>query len=453
MSAHSTIQLPQRLLRRVGHAVWWRIRAAIWAVHDLMRNLAWTEGQRVRRWRAPTTAGAVPGRVVHVTGSFDIGGTQTQIKYLCTATNTRFQHVAVEIFPELNYLYRQGVTIDSSAYALPGPWGGAWGRMVANRNRRASQLVQIYKLACDFRRERPQVVVGWGHEMCVTTFLAATIARVPHIVFCIRTVNPTFGWVDPPLPALLLRAHRAMLPWVSKVVVNSTLLQGDHSAWVGMNADAIAVCANGIEVAPATEATRRAARAAWRSRYGIADDVVVITNVGRFSREKGQLTLIEANRLLLNRNPDTRFVWLLLGDGPVLPVAKELVEKHQMANVIFAGRSQDVAGALAASDIFVMPSDFEGMPNAMMEAMAHGLPCVSTNRSGALDVARDGIEALYFEPRDGLQLARHLVRLFDEPAFAQGLGKAALARLDHFTVTKFVDNFEAILSSLGQRPL
>ena len=70
------------------------------------------------------------------------------------------------------------------------------GRAVVNRNRRGWQLVQVSKLVDDFEAERPQIVVGWGHEICVTTFVAAALARVPHIVFCIRTVSPDHGWTD-----------------------------------------------------------------------------------------------------------------------------------------------------------------------------------------------------------------------------------------------------------------
>ena len=73
--------------------------------------------------------------------------------------------------------------------------------------------------------ERPAIAVGWGHEMAVTTFIAAAIARVPRIVFCVRTVNPTYGWVPMTWARMLLRAHKNMLPHVSLVAVNSTLLR------------------------------------------------------------------------------------------------------------------------------------------------------------------------------------------------------------------------------------
>ncbi|MDO8680060.1 MAG: glycosyltransferase [Acidobacteriota bacterium] len=429
-----------------------RWRAAAWRAHDHLRNWAWSHAHGLRRWRAGSWRGAVPARVFHVTTSFDLGGTQTQIKHLCTATTGRYEHHAAEMFPELNYLFRQGVAVAPARYVTGGPLKRLIGRLIVNRNRRGFHLVQIAKLVRDFRIERPGVVVGWGHEMCVTTFVAAAIARVPRIVFCIRTVNPAFGWVEPTFAALLLKAFRRMTPLVNKTVVNSTFLRDDHGRWVGMDLGEIAVCANGIATQTLPAERRQEARTRVRAQYGIAADAVVITNVGRFYPEKGQLSLVKANGLLLQRPLAKPVVWILCGDGPTLPGVQAAATDQGMSNMIFTGRTAAVQDILAASDIFVMPSDFEGMPNALMEAMAATLPCVSTTRSGARDVARDGIDALYYEPGDAGALARHLEGLIVDPATARALAASAAARVAEFSVPRFVGTFEAILDEVTSTP-
>jgi glycosyltransferase involved in cell wall biosynthesis len=429
------------------------LKALVWRLHDPCRDLAWTAGHHLRRRCRRRTGGAVARRVLHVTGSFDLGGTQTQIRHLCTAPHARYEHRPVEIFPELNYVFRQGVAVDPTRYGGRGPLGTRLGSMVANINRRSSQLVQIYMLSCEFRRERPAIVVGWGHELCATTFVAAALARVPHIVFCIRTVNPThYEAMSPRARRVMRRAHRSMAPLVGRIVVNSTLLRDDHARWAGVDPASIAICPNGIalELGPGAEASEARSRA--RAACGIPGDAIVVTNVGRFSPEKGQATLVEANRLLLTRGCTRPLVWLLCGDGPTLADVQQAAASYGMTNMLFLGRTMEVRQVLAASDIFVMPSDFEGMPNAMMEAMAAGLPCVSTNVSGALDVARDGVEALYYAPGDARQLARHLLALVTDPPRARAMGAAAAARIKEFSVDRFVRRFEAVLDTLDEHP-
>ena len=418
--------------------------AAASLIDRAARQLIWRFApayRRQRRSRAPTR----PGTVLHVTTSFDLGGTQTQIKHLCTAPSARYVHGAIELFPELNFLYRQGVTLDRARYVSGGPVARLLGAAALNRNRRGFQLVQIHKLASDFAAERPEVVVGWGHEMSVLTFVAAAIARIPHIVFCIRTFNPSYGWADPAFGAALRDAHRRMLPETAAVIVNSTPLRDDFAAWAGIVPDRIAVCPNGVEVESFGPDERASIRAAVRRSYAIPEDAVVITSVARFSAEKGQRSLLDANRLLRHAPPVRPIVWLLCGDGPLLEDLRRAASADGMDNVVFAGRIRDVSRILAASDIFVMPSQFEGMPNAMMEAMAMGLPCLSTTRSGAVDVARDGLEAIYYEPDDVPSLASHVRDLVDRPDVAFRIGQAAAGRLRSFGVPAFVAHFESIL--------
>jgi len=387
--------------------------------------------------------------VLHVAASFDLGGTQTQIKNLCTYPGAAFNHEAIEIFPEKNYLYRTHEAIHPEWYVAGTWWQQAAGRLVSEYRARSAQLVHIYKLYCDFRRERPAVVVGWGHEVAAVTFAAAAFARVPHIAFCIRTVNPQhYMLVAKAAERRLWRAHRAMTPMVARVIVNSTLLRHDHARWLGIPEDSIAVCANGIAVEAPSDAERRLGRSTVRSRYGIADDTVVVLNLGRFSDEKGQQLLVDANARLLSVPGLPRFAWLLFGDGPTLADVQRDAAARKMDNMIFGGRTDAVRDALSAADLFVMPSDFEGMPNAMMEAMAFGLPSVSTNMTGALDVARDGIEAIYCPPRDAAALAAQVERLLRDPGEARAMGEAAARRIKEFSVARSCESFDRAFAEM-----
>jgi glycosyltransferase involved in cell wall biosynthesis len=286
--------------------------------------------------------------------------------------------------------------------------------------------------------------------MCATTFVAATFARVPHVAFCIRTFNPAYGWCDAAWGRLLGDAHRHMTPYVSAVITNSTPLRDDHAQWIGIDPSRIDVCANGIELLRLDEAQITEKRRAMRAQLGIADDVQVAINVGRFSAEKGQHTIVAINQRLM-RDYGPRVLWLLCGDGPTLAPVRAQAEAAGMTNVRFLGRITGVQDYLCASDIFVMPSDFEGMPNAMMEAMACGLPCVSTDRSGAIDVARHGQEALFYQVGDLVAMEQHVRFLLDHPDDARAMGRRAQLRLTEFSIGRSLERFEQILDRAGSQ--
>jgi glycosyltransferase involved in cell wall biosynthesis len=415
--------------------------------HHLLAPIA-LQAHRLRRLRG-RRAVAHPTRVLHVTCSFDLGGTQRQIMNLCEAARRggALVHEAIEIFPEQNFLYRQGARLESDRYRGRGIVSGAMGRLAEHMSTRSAQTVQIYKLARDFDALRPDVVVGWGHEMCMLTFVAAAIARVPHVVFCIRTFNPAFGWTTSAMGKLLGRSHKRMQPLVSGIITNSTALQEDYARWLGIPASLVRVCPNGIAIPPVAPATL-GARDEIRRRLDIPPDALVLCNVARFSAEKGQMLLLAANAHLIARYGDRAPVWLLCGDGPLLPEVQRAAQERGMRNVRFAGRIDDVGAYLSTADVFVMPSDFEGMPNAMMEAMVHGLACVSTDRTGAVDIARDGVEALYCPTGAGDALARQLCALVESPAERRRLGANARERIKAFSIERVTRVFDDCLTDI-----
>ncbi len=420
---------------------------------DKMADLICVRGAVfARKFRRPRAVSSGQIRVCHVTCSFDLGGSQRQIKNFCEQNaDLRFRHEAVEIFPEYNFLYRSGVRISAADYSGRSRLAQRLGDLVGDIEFRSLRLVQIYKLYRDFRRLRPDVVVGWGHEMAMLSFAAAAAARVPRIVFSIRTWNPSFGWT--PIARLLHQAHRRMVPWTDAVVVNSTPLRRDYAGWLGFPPQWVQVCPNGIDPAPSDAAADGPCRREIRLRLGLPDEAVVVMNIGRFSAEKGQGLLLRAYDLVLAAAPRDDLYLVLGGDGPLLENAKAYAAARGLGRVLFPGRIEDVPAFLWAADIFVMPSDFEGLPNALMEAMARGLACISTDRSGATDVARRDIEALYAAPGDEAALAECILRLADAPAERRRLGSNARSRLGEFSIARMIEGFNGIITgTLKRRP-
>jgi len=159
---------------------------------------------------------------------------------------------------------------------------------------------------------------------------------------------------------------------------------------------------------------------ALRGTLGIPPGAKVILLVGRFSREKDHLTLLSALADLRQsgRIPDPRLV--LVGDGPERPQIEQAIHKLGLGGVvILTGQVPSAEPYYGIAHAAVLSSLSEGSPNALLEAMAVGIPIVATRVGGIPEIVRDGESALLVSPRDRIGMAR---------ALEQVLGDAALMR-------------------------
>lgn len=116
-------------------------------------------------------------------------------------------------------------------------------------------------------------------------------------------------------------------------------------------------------------------RESIRRQFGVSDTELVIGHVGRFSEEKNHAFLISVFETLLEKHPDSKLV--LVGDGPLKEqIENELGRSAISSKVILTGKRTDIPALLSAMDVFVLPSKYEGVPFAVVEAQASGLPCV-----------------------------------------------------------------------------
>ncbi|MFO7166543.1 MAG: glycosyltransferase family 4 protein [Chloroflexota bacterium] len=181
---------------------------------------------------------------------------------------------------------------------------------------------------------------------------------------------------------------------------------------VGMPAARLWDIANGVDLEhfrPVTPDQRRA----LRSALGLPDGPLAIY-AGRLSPEKGVDVLLAAWPATLQQVPDARL--LLVGSGAQQAALEEQARRLGVAErVIFAGGCDDVAPFLQAADLFVLPSYSEGLPVALLEALACGLPCVATSTDGAAQVLQDGLTGRLVPPGDPAALARALAEALTAP--------------------------------------
>ena len=205
---------------------------------------------------------------------------------------------------------------------------------------------------------------------------------------------------------------------------------------------------NGIptdEYAPDADRRRR-----WRERHGLEPEAIVLTHVGRFAPPKNHALLIEAFAQVRTHTP----LYLLLVGGGELEdaVRQQVVELGLQERVRFLGVRADVADILRASDVFVLSSRWEGNPMSVMEAMAAGLPVVSTAVGGVPELVQEGATGLLVPSEDTGALACALQALVDDPARRQAMGAAARQHaIAHFDIRHTVRGYEQLYESLLRR--
>jgi glycosyltransferase involved in cell wall biosynthesis len=184
-----------------------------------------------------------------------------------------------------------------------------------------------------------------------------------------------------------------------------------------------------------------------RAELGIAPDAPLVGSVANFKAAKDHANLLRAAVLVRQVVPGVRF--LLIGQGPLEPETRRLAARLGLdGTVIFAGFRSDAQRLAAAVDVFTLASTYEGLPIALIEAMALGRACVATSVGGIPEVVRDPGQGLLVPPRDPDALAGGLVRLLQDPGLRDRMGAAARGRALDFDIRKAVRRMEQVYAGL-----
>lgn len=169
---------------------------------------------------------------------------------------------------------------------------------------------------------------------------------------------------------------------------------------------------------------------ALRARYDLPENAAVVLAVGRLSREKGHVDLIEAAARLRRHHPDLPLRVVLVGEGPERAVIQARVAAQGLDGaVVLCGHQADVTPFYALATVVALPSHSEGSPNVLLEAMAAGIPVVATAVGGVPEIATDQVTALLVSRGDCPAMAEALARLLREPELARRLARQAQAEV------------------------
>jgi glycosyltransferase involved in cell wall biosynthesis len=185
---------------------------------------------------------------------------------------------------------------------------------------------------------------------------------------------------------------------------------------------------NGIDLARYENLSRNMSRI----KLGIANNEKIIVFVGRIRPVKGVPYLIEAMSLIRRKNKSCRLMLVGYGDEENI---NALIKKYDLTDCVsFVGKvsNEDVPGYLIASDVFVLPSLYEGFGIVILEAMAAGLPVISTNVGGPPDIIKDGVNGYLVGTKNSEQIADSVIRLLDDDRLREKMSESNITEVKKY---------------------
>jgi glycosyltransferase involved in cell wall biosynthesis len=277
-------------------------------------------------------------------------------------------------------------------------------------------------LYCLARRERFDVLQTFSHYSNIVGPLIARIAGVP---VCVSSQR------------MSLQGAPTWLLWLDRMVANSPLVatmvtvsEGTRRFSVDVQKirpDKLVTIHNSInpEVFMALPSERLTS---VRAGLRLPEESVIVTTVARLHPQKGHHFLIQAIPSIIERVPETHF--LFVGGGELRESLETLVQNQELSDVVhFLGVRHDIPELLALSDVFVLPSLWEGLPNSLLEAMAAELPVVATAVDGTPEVVKADETGFLIPPADVDALVEAICRLLEEPNLRRRLGRAGRSRV------------------------
>lgn len=180
---------------------------------------------------------------------------------------------------------------------------------------------------------------------------------------------------------------------------------------------------------------------------GLKKQDCVLGVVARLTPQKGHYYLINAAGSIINKFPDVKF--LFAGDGIMRTSLENQVHELGLDDYFqFPGFRNDIRDLIRTFDLFILPSLYEGLPNAVLEAMASGKPVVASAVNGIKEAIIHGVNGLLVPPGDSEALAHAIIRLLEDRKLAAQLGSAARKHVvEHFSLDREVKAFESLYDS------
>lgn len=298
-------------------------------------------------------------------------------------------------------------------------------------------LFHLWKL---LRREKPQVVEMFTHDSNMLVLPLAWLAGVPVRI-------PTHHGMIDGFPRWRERIHTWMVNHLSQGIVAVSDLTMKKALEEGIQKEKISVIPNGIVPVTLNETYRSEVR----EKMGAGENDVVLLSVGRLVYQKAHEYLVSAMPAVLKEMPNMKIG--ICGDGVLRSdLEKQIQSLGLEKEITLFGMQANVTKYLAAADVFVLPSRWEGLPIALLEAMSAGLPVIATRVEGVDEVVEEGMHGMLVQPESTEELVKAILQLSKDAAQRHQMGDAARLRvLERYTVDRMCDQYLKLFEhSLGE---
>lgn len=298
-----------------------------------------------------------------------------------------------------------------------------------------------------FKRIQVINIHGLGPERIA--ILASRLAGTPFRTFVFHNNYPQIHPIHSDYDFDLIKRLRRNLSYVNHCIAISDKIKELAIRSTVVTNNNISVINNGIDVSRAKASVHREQ---VRASLGFKNQDILLIQVGRFAPVKNQDISVRAMSLIRDKFPNLHL--LLAGDGSEFKVVKDLTKSLSLLDrVHFLGFRRDVKDLLGASDIFLLPSSYEGHPISLLEAFANGLPSICTNVPGIKDtISLSPASAKLVAPRDEKALAAAIVEALEDQdwiAKAKNAGYQLVRTKfsDDQMVERYISLHEKLLSS------
>jgi len=368
-------------------------------------------------------------KILYIITSSGIGGAEKILYYTATGLDYDKYDISVCSLKKMGEIARalekQGIAV----YCLHmGDRESFWGWL--------SSIIALIRLSPYIIRIRPTIIHSFLFRANILARIAGYLTGVPIIISSVRVMGGEkkyFHYVEM-ITSFMVDHYITVSESVKRHIIDKSRISNEK----------ISVIYNGVNIKSQDNAYEQNAKIPFK----IENEDRILMTVGRLHEQKGHCYLIQAVSEVRKEFPKVKL--LITGEGEEENNLKKLVKSLDLTNeVIFAGLSSDIEGIFPMAELFILPSLWEGLPNALLEAMAAGKPVVATKVGGIPEIVVHGETGILIPPRNPHALAIAIVDLLQDRLKAKDMGEAGRIRAGkRFSIYKMIEKTENLYQEL-----